>query len=66
MTVLELIVELQKRPDQNGEVLVNVRVETSRYGLAQITPWAISGGYSAGAVLEVTLPEGMYIAKRKH
>ena len=65
MTVRELIELLQKRPNQDGEVLVNVRTQTQRYGQAQVTPFEVSGAYSSGATIEISLPEGVYIGKRK-
>jgi len=62
MNTRELIAELQKH-DPNKEVLVNVRTQTQRYGQAQVTPWQVDGSYGA-TTIQVTLPEGAYIAKR--
>lgn len=64
MTVKELIAELQKLSNQDAEVLVNVRTHTQVYGQAQVSPWWVDHSYG-GATIEVTLPEGMSIAKRK-
>lgn len=64
MKVNELIAQLQKLPNQDIEVLVDVRTSTQVYGLAQVTPWEVSPAYG-GATIKITLPSGMYIAKRK-
>lgn len=63
MTVSELIEKLQKLPDRNKEVSINVRTRTQAYGQAQVSPWDVDQSYN-GATIEVTLPEGMYIGKR--
>ena len=64
MTVKELIAELQKLPNQDQEVLVNVKTTTQVYGRAQVTPWDVDQSYG-GATITVTLPEGMYVGSRR-
>ena len=64
MLVKELIAELKKLDNQYAEVLVNVRTYTQAYGLAQVSPWQVDQSYG-GATIEVTLPEGMSISKRR-
>jgi hypothetical protein len=64
MKVSELVTLLQKLPDQDVEVLVNVRVHTQAYGVAQVTPWDVDQAYG-GATIEISLPENMHVVKRK-
>jgi len=64
MTVSELIEKLSKLPNQDVEVLVNVRTMTQVYGRAQVTPWQVSQAYG-GATIDITLPEGFSVSQRK-
>lgn len=64
MKVSELIAKLQKLPDQEQEVLVNVKTYTRVFGVAQVTPWEVDQSYS-GATITITLPEGMSVARKR-
>jgi hypothetical protein len=63
MTVNELIQKLQKLPNQDIEVLINVKTYTQAFGVAQVTPFAVDQSYT-GATISLTLPEGMSVSKR--
>jgi hypothetical protein len=64
MTVAELVQKLQQLPNQNKEVLVNVKTYTQVYGKAQVTPFDVDQSYN-GATISICLPEGMVVSKRK-
>lgn len=63
MTVAELIARLQRLDKQDVEVLVNVRVHTRAFGVAQVTPWDVDHSYG-GATVEISLPANMYVVTR--
>jgi hypothetical protein len=64
MKVSELVAKLQALPNQDAEVLVNVRTPTKVFGVAQVTPWDVCQSHG-GATIEITLPKGMAISVRK-
>ena len=63
MKVKELAEQLSKF-DPELEVLVSVRAYTRRYSVAQVSPWDVTGAYSA-CTLWVSLPDNMYVVERK-
>lgn len=64
MKVSEMIERLSKLPDHDKEVLVNVKVRTKAFGVAQVSPWDFDQSYG-GATIDITLPDGMHVVSRK-
>lgn len=64
MTVIELIDRLKKLDNQSAEAIVNVRVCTQAFGVAQCKVWDVDQSYD-GATLEITLPDNMHVVVRK-
>lgn len=63
MTVGELKKHLADFGDDTT-VIVNVRVHSRVFGVAQPTPWQVDHKYQS-CTIEVTLPDNMHVVTRK-